>query len=103
MKNFSNIYQLLFIMLVMLFVGVPVMANVQQDSTQVEERIDDSSAFQDSIKYDDMDPIFYEAEEEVVVETESSGGTMKYVIIAGILVVLVVIIGIVRKSSAKKS
>ena len=65
MKNLSNMYRLIFIMLVGLFLGMPALVNAQdEDTTKVEERIDDSSAFQDSIKYDDMDPIFYEAEEK---------------------------------------
>jgi hypothetical protein len=71
-----------------------------QDSTEVIE--DNSSSFNDSVQFDDMEPVFYEAAEDepAVADKADKGDIMLYV---GIAVVLVVVLIVLKKVSKKKS
>ncbi len=76
--------------------------NEADQDTVVTERADDSSAFQDSIKYDDMDPIFYEAE-EVAAAPEAADNSMNMGLIIGIVALVVIIVIFLIRRSSKKS
>ncbi len=72
------------------------------DTTNVTGPAEESSAFQDSVRFDDMDPIFYEAEEEEPVMKQQSKGFSTGTIAIVLVVVLGIIIVVVRKFTAKK-
>lgn len=75
-----------------------------QDASQdtVGEVQDNSSSFNDSVQFDDMEPIFYEAteEEEPASASGESSGIILYV---GIAVVLIVILIVLKRVGKKKS
>ena len=68
----------------------------------VEAVQDNSSSFNDSVQFDDMEPIFYEAAEDddEVSVTDEGSGMMLYV---GIAIVLIVILIVLKKVGKKKS
>ena len=71
-----------------------------EDTTQAVQ--DNSSSFNDSVQFDDMEPIFYEADEddEAASDSGSTSGIFLYV---GIAVVLLVILIVLKKAGKKKS
>jgi hypothetical protein len=71
------------------------------DSDTAEAVQDNSSSFNDSVQFDDMEPIFYEAaDDEAEKVSEEGSGIMLY---AGIAIVLVVILVVLKKVGKKKS
>ena len=96
LKLLSTSFLLLFV-LVMVFSPVSVQAQ-DEDSVAVQ---DNSSSFNDSVQFDDMEPIFYEAvEEEVEPASEGNSDIMLY---GGIAVVLIVVLIVLKKVGKKKS
>lgn len=81
----------------------PLNSNAQdaeKDTVDVLE--DNSSSFNDSVQFDDMEPIFYEAAEDDAVDAASEGGS-NIMLYAGIAVVLLVVLIILKKVGKKKS
>jgi hypothetical protein len=79
---------------------IHVMAQDTEKDT-VEAVQDNSSSFNDSVQFDDMEPIFYEAaEDDEVSVTDEGSGMMLYV---GIAIVLIVILIVLKKVGKKKS
>lgn len=96
-----------FISFIFLFVlgmvVMPLATIAQEETTQdtVEAIQDNSSSFNDSVQFDDMEPIFYEATEDTVEPAAESGsGIVLYV---GIAVVLLIILIVLKKFGKKKS
>ncbi|NJN27749.1 MAG: hypothetical protein HC819_18170 [Cyclobacteriaceae bacterium] len=75
----------------------PDSAEVQQDSAVLE---DNSSSFNDSVQFDDMEPIFYEAAEDDAVETAADNGSNIWMYV-GIAVVLLIVLVVLKKVSKK--
>lgn len=93
-----------FVSLGLMLGSVSLMA---QESTEEEDTLeviqDNSSAFNDSVQFDDMEPVFYEAaeeDEEAVAENEGMGGIVLYV---GIAVVLIIVLIVLKKAGKKKT
>ncbi len=91
---------------VFLFVSVmalnPTGALAQDaDKDTVEVVQDNSSSFNDSVQFDDMEPIFYEAADDDE-ETASEGGS-NIVLYGGIAVVLLIILIVLKKVGKKKA
>lgn len=92
-----------------IFIALVLMAPVSSsgqdtqagDTTAVIDQTDDSSSFQDSVQYDDMDPIFYEAEEDEPTVAQKSKGMSTATIAGIIIVVLGIIIVLIKKFTAK--
>jgi len=83
-------------------IAVPMTTIAQEEAAQdtVEAIQDNSSSFNDSVQFDDMEPIFYEAtEDEVEPAAESGSGIVLYVSIA---VVLLIILIVLKKFGKKK-
>lgn len=79
----------------------PIHAIAQDGEKDTIASQDNSSSFNDSVQFDDMEPIFYEAaDEKEEVASEDSSNIMLY---AGIAVVLLVILVVLRKVGKKKS
>lgn len=71
-----------------------------QDTVQAVE--DKSSSFNDSVQFDDMEPIFFEAtEDDEEVATDS--GSSSIILYVGIAVALLVILIVLKKVGKKKS
>jgi hypothetical protein len=71
------------------------------DNDTVEAAQDNSSSFNDSVQFDDMEPIFYEAaDDEPETVSEEGSSIMLY---AGIAVVLVIVLVVLKKMGKKKS
>lgn len=87
-----------------LFFGpvVSVAQEAEAEKDTVEAAQDNSSSFNDSVQFDDMEPIFYEAaeEDEAVSDDGGFGGTALY---GGIAIVLVIVLVVLRKAGKKKS
>lgn len=97
----------LFLAIVIGMVVSPVLAVAQDASEEakqdtVEAIEDNSSAFNDSVQFDDMEPVFYEAADDEK-STESEGGMGGMMLYIGIAVVLVVVLVVLRKAGKKKS
>ena len=91
-----------FVFLFILGMALNPIHAIAQDAEKdtVEAVQDNSSSFNDSVQFDDMEPIFYEAtddEEEVASEDNSN-----IILYAGIAVVLLVILIALRKVGKKK-
>jgi len=78
-------------------------AAIAQDAEKdtVEAVQDNSSSFNDSVQFDDMEPIFYEAAEDEA-EPASAGGSSIWLYV-GIAVVLVIMLIVLKKVGKKKS
>ena len=71
------------------------------DKDTVEAVQDNSSAFNDSVQFDDMEPIFYEAaDDEEEPAAEGGSGIVLYV---GIAVVLIIVLIVLKRMGKKKS
>ena len=98
-----KLLSLSFLFLFMAGIIVSPLAAVAQDaeSDSVKAAQDNSSSFNDSVQFDDMEPIFYEAaDDEVETTSEEGSNLMLYV---GIAVVLVVVLIVLKKVGKKKS
>jgi LPXTG-motif cell wall-anchored protein len=71
------------IFLLMVLVGSMALAGLTTGYAQEDELFDDKK---DTISIDDMDPVFYEAEEE---SAKADSSTTTIVIVAGVVVILV--------------
>ena len=71
------------------------------DTVEIIE--DNSSAFNDSVQFDDMEPVFYEAADDEEVTSSESEGTGNLLLYAGIAIVLVVVLIVLKKVGKKKS
>ncbi len=105
-NNIIHVFGSLVIFVALVFM-VPASSSGQDtqpgDTTAVMGQTDDSSSFQDSVQYDDMDPIFYEAEEDEPAVAQKSKG-MSTATIAGIIIVILgIIIVLIKKFTGKKS
>jgi len=82
---------------------VSPLAAIAQDAEKdtVEAVQDNSSSFNDSVQFDDMEPIFYEAAEDEE-EPASEGGSSIWLYV-GIAVVLVAMLIVLKKVGKKKS
>ena len=91
---------ILLLLVVVGLVGGPIAA-IAQDADSVAAQ-DNSSSFNDSVQFDDMEPIFYEAadDEAETVSEEGGSGMMLYV---GIAVALIIILIVLKKVGKKKS
>lgn len=98
----------LFLALVFGLLMSPAMVMAQDASDESDDSVevveDNSSAFNDSVQFDDMEPVFYEAtdDEEKAADTDSGGmsGMLLYV---GIAVVLIIVLIVLRKAGKKKA
>jgi len=63
---------------------------------------DNSSSFNDSVQFDDMEPIFYEATEDDAAAKPAETGSTNLVLYGGIIVALIVVLVVLRRSSKKK-
>lgn len=79
----------------------PIQVAAQDTEKDTVEAVEDnSSSFNDSVQFDDMEPIFYEAaEDDEVAVSEEGSGMMLYV---GIAVVLIVVLIVLKKVGKKK-
>jgi Na+/H+ antiporter NhaC len=94
-----------FVAIVLALVVSPMMSIAQEatDQDTVEVIEDNSSAFNDSVQFDDMEPVFYEAADDEEVTSSESGGTGNLWLYAGIAIVLVVVLIVLRKAGKKKA
>ncbi len=100
-----NLLSASFIFLFVLGMAMNPINSMAQDATKDTATAvqDNSSSFNDSVQFDDMEPIFYEAaddDEEETSVSEDGSGMMLYV---GIAVVLLIILIVLRKAGKKKS
>ena len=96
----------LFLVMVIGMLVSPVALLAQEGETNEQDTIevieDNSSAFNDSVQFDDMEPVFYEAaEEEAPAESEGGMGTM--LLYVGIAVVLIIVLIVLKKAGKKKA
>lgn len=75
----------------------------QEDTTSQEEGVvqDNSSSFNDSVQFDDMEPVFYEAAKDTntTVAEDNSRDIFLY---AGIAVVLIIVLILLKKLGKRK-
>ena len=92
--------------LFLFFLGIvfsPLTTNAQDAQQDTSEAVkDNSSSFNDSVQFDDMEPIFYEATEDDAVEKATEAGP-NYMLYVGIAVVLLVVLIVLKKVGKKKS
>ena len=101
--TFLKLLSLSFLLLFLVGMITSPLSAIAQDaeSDTVEAVQDNSSSFNDSVQFDDMEPIFYEAaDDEAETVSEEGSGVMLYV---GIAVVLVIILIVLKKVGKKKS
>jgi hypothetical protein len=80
----------------------PAMAQETNELDSIEVIDENSSAFNDSVQFDDMEPVFYEAADDEEATTSESSGYGSIVLYAGIAVALVFVLIVLRKSSKRK-
>lgn len=102
----TTLLKLLTLSFVFLFVlGLalnPISALAQDAEKDTVEAVEDnSSSFNDSVQFDDMEPIFYEAADDEE-ESASEGGT-NIILYSGIAVVLLIVLIVLKKAGKKKS
>lgn len=100
--TFINFRALILLLLVVVgMVGGPLSAIAQDAESDSVTAQDNSSSFNDSVQFDDMEPIFYEAaDDEPEAVSEEGSGMMLYV---GIAVALVIVLIVLKKVGKKKS
>jgi len=100
-----NLFSISFILLFVIgMIVMPLTTMAQEEVAQdtVEAIQDNSSSFNDSVQFDDMEPIFYEAaDDNATPEPKSSSGILLYVGIA--VVLLIVLIALKRFSKKAKT
>ncbi|MCG8306006.1 MAG: hypothetical protein MI975_01355 [Cytophagales bacterium] len=90
----------LFFIFTMIVNPLTILAQDAEKDT-VETVQDNSSSFNDSVQFDDMEPIFYEAaEEEAEPAGKSGSGIFLYV---GIAAVLIIVLIVLKKMGKRKS
>ena len=100
--TFLKLLSLSFLFLFAFGMVISPIAAIAQDAEKdtVEAAEDNSSSFNDSVQFDDMEPIFYEAaEDEAETVSEEGSGIMLY---AGIAIVLVIVLIVLKKVGGKK-
>ena len=100
--SFLKLLSLSFLFLFVFGLIVSPIAAIAQDAEKdtVEAVQDNSSSFNDSVQFDDMEPIFYEAaDDEAEPVSESSSGIFLY---DGLADVLIVILIVLKKVGGKK-
>ncbi len=91
------------VILVIFLAISPLMVAAQDVATDTTEAVqDNSSAFNDSVKYDDMAPVFYEAEDDEQAQPATSGYGDIW-LYAGAVIVLIIILIVLRKKGKKKA
>jgi hypothetical protein len=104
-----KLIQASFFVAIVVALAVSPMRSIAQDVGEsaaidtVEVIEDNSSAFNDSVQFDDMEPVFYEAADDEEVTSSESGGTGNLWLYAGIAIVLVVVLIVLKKVGKKKS
>jgi hypothetical protein len=71
----------------------------EPDTTKAVQ--DNSSSFNDSVQFDDMEPIFYEATEDEAAEKPAEGGSSNLALYGGIIVALIIVLVVLKKVSKK--
>jgi hypothetical protein len=74
--------------------------DAQEDTVAAVQ--DNSSSFNDSVQFDDMEPIFYEAADDDATEKVASESS-NIMLYAGIAVVLLVVLIVLKQVGKKKS
>lgn len=98
----STLFSASFVFLFVLGMALNPLQAMTQDSEKdtVEAVQDNSSSFNDSVQFDDMEPIFYEAsDDEEVSATDEGSSMMLYV---GIAIVFIIVLIILKKVGKKK-
>ena len=84
----------------------PLKTRAQEAEEAQEDTVaavqDNSSSFNDSVQFDDMEPIFYEAADDDATEKVASESS-NIMLYAGIAVVLLVVLIVLKKVGKKKS
>lgn len=94
-----NILGALFLMLAFLMYTPDSVAQEQnQDTTQAVQ--DNSSAYNDSVQFDDMEPVFYEATDDDDQVADEKGTS--YLLYIGIIVALLVVLFVLRRAAGRK-
>jgi len=78
---------------------------IAQDATPADTTKsvkDNSSSFNDSVQFDDMEPIFYEATEDDAAAKPAESNTSNLTLYGGIIVGLVVVLVVLKKVGKKK-
>jgi hypothetical protein len=99
-KVISNMTAGISALLVFFMLSMPLLSVAQDQATDTTQQPSTSSSFQDSVRFDDMDPIFYQAEEEPAQPVAKKNNTG--IIIAVVVLAAAVVLWLVRKSAAKK-
>lgn len=101
--TFLNLLSMSFVFLFVLGLALNPISALAQDAEKdtVEAVQDNSSSFNDSVQFDDMEPIFYEAADDE--EESASEGGSNIVLYGGIAVVLLIVLIVLRKAGKKKS
>ena len=91
------------VVLIGAFLALGVFSVQAQDAEKdtVEAVQDNSSSFNDSVQFDDMEPIFYEASDDEEESASESGSNL--MLYGGIAVVLLIILIVLKKVGKKKS
>jgi len=99
--TFLKLLSLSFLFLFVFGMIISPLTVIAQDAEKdTVEAPDNSSSFNDSVQFDDMEPIFYEAaDDDAEPASEEGSGIMLYV---GIAVVLVIILILLKKVGGKK-
>ncbi len=100
-----KVYVTSFVMMFVLGMALtPMIASAQDgDKEKTEAAKDNSSAFNDSVQFDDMEPIFYEAKDEAKKEEVASEGGSGVMLYVGIAIVLIVVLVVLKKVGKKKA
>lgn len=99
----SKLLSASFALLIILAMVISPLTISAQDNNEAAQ--DNSSSFNDSVQFDDMEPIFAEVsdeEDEVVADSSEEGGS-SMMLYAGIAVVLLVVLIALKKMGKKKS
>lgn len=102
-KTFLKLLSVSFVFLFVLGLALNPISALAQDADKdtVEAVQDNSSSFNDSVQFDDMEPIFYEAADDE--EESASEGGSNIVLYGGIAVVLLIVLIVLKKAGKKKS
>ncbi len=100
LKFLSGGFLFLFVLGIMFHPLKTKAQDAQEDTTAAVQ--DNSSSFNDSVQFDDMEPIFYEAAEDEAPKTATDEG-LNIMLYAGIAVVLLVVLIVLKKVGKKKS
>ena len=98
LKLLSLSYLFLFIFGLMFSPISAIAQDAEKDTVEAVQ--DNSSSFNDSVQFDDMEPIFYEAAEDEV--EPASEGDSNIILYLGIVVVLIIILVALKKVARKK-